>query len=111
MIEWIMQGKSDVEKRERLIKIALKKSTEYQSLIKDPSLLSHNAAEFTSYPGGHAEGYPDSFKQCFTDFYRYISKKDFQSTPTFPTFEDGHREILLCEAILKSHQEARWIDV
>jgi thiol:disulfide interchange protein DsbC len=35
MIEWIMQAKSDVEKRERLIKIALKKSTEYQSLIKD----------------------------------------------------------------------------
>ncbi|WP_373029075.1 thioredoxin fold domain-containing protein [Sulfurovum sp.] len=35
MIEWIMQAKSDVEKRERLINIAFKKSTEYQSLIKD----------------------------------------------------------------------------
>lgn len=35
MIEWIMQGKSDEEKRERLVQIALKKSTEYQALIKD----------------------------------------------------------------------------
>lgn len=35
MIEWIMQGKSDVEKRERLVQVALKKSTEYQTLIKD----------------------------------------------------------------------------
>ncbi len=35
MIEWIMQGKSDVEKKERLSQIALKKSTEYQALIKD----------------------------------------------------------------------------
>jgi len=35
MIEWIMQGKSDAEKKERLGQIALKKSTEYQSLIKD----------------------------------------------------------------------------
>ena len=35
MIEWIMQGKNDVEKRERLVQIALKNSTEYQSLITD----------------------------------------------------------------------------
>jgi len=29
----------------------------------------------------------------------------------FPTFADGHREILLCEAILKSHRLERWVDV
>ena len=36
MIEWIMQGKTDTEKRERQAQIALEKSTAYQSLIKDP---------------------------------------------------------------------------
>lgn len=35
MIEWIMQGKSDDEKKERLSQVALKNSTEYQALIKD----------------------------------------------------------------------------
>ncbi len=35
MIEWIMQGKSDAEKKERLGKIALHNSTEYRSLVKD----------------------------------------------------------------------------
>lgn len=35
MIEWIMQGKNDSEKKERLDQIALKNSTEYKSLIKD----------------------------------------------------------------------------
>ena len=35
MIEWIMQGKSDAQKKERLGQIAIHKSTEYQSLIKD----------------------------------------------------------------------------
>ncbi len=35
MVEWIMQGKSDAEKKERLSQIALKNSTEYQTLIKD----------------------------------------------------------------------------
>jgi hypothetical protein len=27
----------------------------------------------------------------------------------YPTFEEGHREIVLCEAILKSHREERWV--
>ncbi len=35
MIEWIMQGKSDAQKKERLGQIAIHNSTEYQSLIKD----------------------------------------------------------------------------
>ncbi len=35
MIEWIMQGKSDAQKKERLGQIAIHNSTEYQSLIED----------------------------------------------------------------------------
>ena len=31
--------------------------------------------------------------------------------PGVSTFADGHREIALCEAILKSHREERWIEV
>ncbi|MEA3456662.1 MAG: thioredoxin fold domain-containing protein, partial [Campylobacterota bacterium] len=35
MAEWIMQGKSDAEKKERLSQITLKNSTEYKALITD----------------------------------------------------------------------------
>ena len=35
MTEWIMQGKSDAEKKERLSQITLKNSTEYRALIID----------------------------------------------------------------------------
>jgi len=35
MVEWIMQGKSDAEKKERLSQITLKNSTEYKMLIAD----------------------------------------------------------------------------
>lgn len=35
MVEWILQGKTDVEKKERLDQIMLQKSTEYKSLITD----------------------------------------------------------------------------
>jgi predicted dehydrogenase len=81
------------------------------SLIRDPSLVSDAARQSISYPGGHAEGFPDTFKHCFRAFYGYIAKGDFTAPPTFPTFADGHREIVLCEAILKSHRESRWIEL
>lgn len=87
------------------------RSTANQLLVRDPSLLSPEAAQFANYPGGHAEGFPDTFKQLYTDFYRYIEAGNFQAKPNFPTFLDGHREILLCEAILKSHQTRSWVSL
>ena len=80
-------------------------------LLRDPSLLTDAARHASSYPGGHAEGYPDSFKQCFRAFYDAIVSGDFQTAPKFPTFADGHREILLCEAILQSQREQRWVEL
>lgn len=80
-------------------------------LIRDPALLSGAARRHAEYPGGHNEGFPDSFKQCFRAFYDYISAGDWMAPATYPTFADGHREIVLCEAILKSHREQRWVDV
>jgi predicted dehydrogenase len=82
-----------------------------QSLIRDPALMGDSAAKIAQYPGGHNEGFPDSFKQLFRCFYRYIAQNDFSVQKPFPTFEDGHREILLCEAILASHQSRQWVDV
>jgi predicted dehydrogenase len=80
-------------------------------LLRDPSLLGPMARSATSYPGGHNEGFPDTFKQFFRAFYAYISAGDLAAPPPFPTFADGHREIVLCEAILQSHRERRWVDV
>ncbi|MHB8953823.1 MAG: Gfo/Idh/MocA family protein [Pirellulaceae bacterium] len=82
-----------------------------QQLLRDPALLTDRARQFSAYPGGHNEGFPDTFKQCFRDFYRYIEAGDFSAPPSYPTFHDGHREIVLCEAILQSHQEQRWVTV
>jgi len=36
---------------------------------------------------------------------------DDSAPARFPTFAEGHREIVLCDAILKSHQERRWVEV
>ena len=81
-----------------------------RELIKDPSLLSHEATGYAAYPGGHAEGYPDTFVQLFKDFYAYIESSNFDQPRTFPTFETGHEEMRLCEAIAQSARDQRWID-
>jgi predicted dehydrogenase len=80
-------------------------------LLKDPSLLSAEARATTSYPGGHNEGFPDTFKQLSNKVYAYIRKGDFTAPPDFPTFADGHYELQLCEAIERSAKEERWVKV
>ena len=82
-----------------------------QWLLRDPGLVSAAARATITYPGGHNEGYDDSFKQSFKAFYDYIAAGDMSAPAPFPTFADGHREIVLCEAILRSHREEKWIRV
>lgn len=80
-------------------------------LLRDPSLLSDAARAFTSYPGGHNEGFPDTFKQLYRAVYADIRAGKPASEPVYATFADGHREVLLCEAILTSQRERRWVEV
>jgi predicted dehydrogenase len=80
-------------------------------LMKDPSLLSPAARSVTSYPGGHNEGFPDTFKQLYAKVYDYIFAGDYDKVPDFPTFADGHYEMQLCEAIERSAREKAWIKV
>jgi predicted dehydrogenase len=82
-----------------------------ETLIKDPSLLSDEAKAVSSYPGGHAEGFPDTFKQLQKKVYAYILKNDFSVEPDFPTFTDGYVSLLIEEAILKSSQTDTWVKV
>ena len=64
-----------------------------------------------SYPGGHNEGFPDTFKQLYAKVYDYIFAGDLSKKPDFPTFADGHYEMLLCEAIEQSAREKSWVKV
>ncbi len=82
-----------------------------QILMKDPALLAPEARSVTSYPGGHNEGFPDTFKHLSAKFYRYLLAGDFSAAADFPTFADGHYEMLLCEAIERSAKEKCWVTV
>ena len=82
-------------------------------LVKDPSLLHPQAKPYAHYPGGHPEGYPDGPKNFFRNFYQWVAegKVPTRGQADFATFEDGHCEILICEAILKSAKQKKWVKV
>jgi len=81
-------------------------------LLRDPGLLSPAVRPYSDYPGGHAEGFSDSFKQLFRAVYASILKGETEPDDiAWPTFADGHRELQVCEAILRSHRENRWVRV
>ncbi len=82
-------------------------------ITKDPSLVYQYAQDIISFPGGHNEGFPDTSKQMFSKVYSYILNNGIQKglVPEFPTFEDGLRELVLCERIVESSNKNEWINV
>jgi predicted dehydrogenase len=81
-------------------------------LIKDPALLSPAAAAFAHYPGGHPEGYPDGLKNLCREFYARVRDPKLRREPAaFATFADGHRELVICEAVLASARKRAWVKV
>ena len=82
-----------------------------QDMMKDPALMSPEARGYSAYPGGHTEGYPDTFAQLFKDFYSYLEADDLKAPRRFPTFETGHEELVLCDVVAASSRERRWMPV
>jgi len=80
-------------------------------VLRDPALLAPEAAPFADFPGGHNEGFPDTFKQLYKAFYADVRAGRPSENPPYATFADGLRELQLTEAILASNQAAAWTKV
>ena len=82
-------------------------------LLRDPSLLYTAAREIVTFPGGHNEGFPDTSKHLFAKFYRYIAEQGYKTgkTPEFPTFEAGLRELQMCESVVQSAKQEKWVSL
>jgi predicted dehydrogenase len=76
--------------------------------VKDPSLLKPGARSYADLPGGHSEGYDDTFKQVFRRFYASIRKP---VAPEYPQFVDGLRQLTILNTVLESHRKRSWMDV
>lgn len=78
-----------------------------QLLLRDPALLNTEGRKTTSLPGGHAEGFADTFKALYAAVYHAVAEG--QPGSAYPTFADGHEQMLVCEAVARSAREGRWV--
>jgi predicted dehydrogenase len=81
-----------------------------ETAIRATPAFGDGAAGLMDYPPGHVEGFPDTFKMLFRDVYSAIARGG-GGPSHFATAEDGHAEVALCEAVLKSHRARRWVKV
>jgi predicted dehydrogenase len=86
-----------------------RRDTGNQIILKDPALLKPEARAYADLPGGHAEGYDDTFKQMFRRFYSSIS--DPGIPPEYPQFIDGLWQLTILKAELESYRTRGWIDL
>jgi predicted dehydrogenase len=85
------------------------RNTPNQIIVKDPSLMLPLARPYADLPGGHSEGYDDTFKQLFRRFYRTV--EDPAAAIEYPQFVDGLRQLQILDAELASTASRAWVDV
>jgi predicted dehydrogenase len=84
------------------------RNTPNQIIVKDPSLLLPPAAKYADLPGGHSEGYDDTFKQVFRRFYASIA--DSSAPVEYPQIVDGLRQMRLLDAEMESTKSRAWVE-
>ena len=80
-------------------------------LLKNPALMGPSGRAASVLPGGHVEGFADTFGAHFRAVYADVAAGAPSSRPGYPSFADGHDEMLVGEAIARSAREGRWIEV
>ncbi|MCR9084241.1 MAG: Gfo/Idh/MocA family oxidoreductase [Cyclobacteriaceae bacterium] len=88
-----------------------KRETANGHLMKDPALFHPEASALISFPGGHNEGFPDTSKQMFKEVYAAVREGKQPDSPSFPTFADGLRELIIGERIIDSNKSQSWVKV
>jgi predicted dehydrogenase len=82
-----------------------------QILLRDPSLMNPVGAAAAALPGGHPEGFADTWGAFFTQVYGDVLRGGRGPASTWATFDDGHYEMLFCDAVLESAARGAWVDV
>ncbi|MEM7694147.1 MAG: Gfo/Idh/MocA family oxidoreductase [Pseudomonadota bacterium] len=82
-----------------------------ETLMRDFTLMNSVGVAAASLPPGHVEGFADSFFSFFRAVYADVMAGGRQEASTWATFDDGHYEMQFCDAVLKSSQENRWVDL
>lgn len=80
-------------------------------LHRDASMMKPEGAAATMLPGGHAEGFADAFHGMFRAVYAAVAAGKRPASPLYATFDDGHYEMLICDAVLKSAETGSYTEI
>lgn len=80
-------------------------------LQRGAELMNPTGIAAASLPGGHVEGFGDTFHALFREVYTAVLAGHAPDRPLYATFEDGHHEMVVGEAVARSASEGRWVDV
>ena len=80
-------------------------------LLRNPALMNAAGRAAARLPGGHVEGFADTFPAHFAAIYADIAAGGPSARPAYATFADGHDEMLVGDAIAESARSRRWVDV
>ena len=80
-------------------------------LIRNPALMGPAGQAASALPGGHVEGFFDTFCAHFRAVYADVVAGVPSFRPGYPTFADGHEEMLVGDAIAQSARDGRWVEV
>jgi len=80
-------------------------------LIRTPALMNAAGAGAASLPGGHVEGFADTFKALYRAVYADVAAGRPADRPDYPTFADGHDQMLVNDAVAESARTGRWVAV
>jgi predicted dehydrogenase len=79
--------------------------------LRDPALMGPAGKAAAALPGGHVEGFGDTFGALFRAIYADVLEGRPAGRPAYATFAAGHDEMLVNDAIALSALERRWVDV
>jgi predicted dehydrogenase len=80
-------------------------------LLRNPALMGAAGRAAASLPGGHVEGFGDTFAALFRAVYTHVATGHPDPAAPYATFADGHDEMLVNDAIAQSARIGRWVDV
>jgi predicted dehydrogenase len=78
---------------------------------RDAALMTQPGQDAAQLPSGHVEGFADTFAALFRAVYADVTNRKMRDNPPYATFADGHEEMLVGDAILRSSREGRWVQV
>lgn len=78
---------------------------EPSQIIPKDFTITQDASYVMDYPAGHIEGFPDAIKHVFKEIYNQPKTKHYAD------FNDGLRQMILCEKIYQSAKHRTWVKI